>query len=238
MFGYALGEARGIDLRQFCAPEYLPLIAERMALEEAPPVEIEALRKDGTRLWVEIQGRSWREGERSFRVTAIRDVSARRELAAAQRQSEERWRGVLESLQDIYFECTLDDVLTFQSPAAERIYGRPSAEMLGMTTRDLYVNPSRHDELVAILRAGRPVQDFEAEFYVPNGSIHVSINCRLVLGPDRTPIGTNGTVRGISARKLAERELRESEQNYRRIIETAHEGISWWLRMAPSSSRT
>ncbi|MEX1103558.1 MAG: PAS domain S-box protein, partial [Dehalococcoidia bacterium] len=179
IFGYALGEAAGLDILSFVAPEYLPLIAERAAMAEAPPMELEVLRKDGTRLWVEVQGRSWTEGDRSFRVTAVRDISTRRAMLAAQRESDERWRGMLESLQDVYFECSLDDALTFQSPAAERLYGWDTGAMLGKPTRDLYVDPARHDDLVSILQGGRPVQDFEAEFHTATGTVDVSINCKL-----------------------------------------------------------
>jgi diguanylate cyclase (GGDEF)-like protein/PAS domain S-box-containing protein len=225
MFGYSPGEAAHLGVADFVPPEYLPMVAGRADMSEAPPMEIEVLRKDGSCLWVEVQGRSWSEGDRALRVTAIRDVSVRRKMAAAQRESDERWRGMLESLQDVYFECTLDDVLTFQSPAADRLYGRDGREMLGRPTRELYVDPARRDALVAILESGHPVQDFEAEFYTATGTVDVSINCKLVLDSKRRPIGTNGTVRDISARKKTERDLRESEQRYRRILETAHEGI-------------
>lgn len=145
-------------------------------------------------------------------------------LRLTTRDSEERWKSVLESLQDVYFEATLDDVLTFQSPAALKMYGPAAGDMIGMRTRDLYVDAARYEEVVSILTAGRPVHDFEAQFRVGDRTLDVSINCRLTLD-GRRPTGTNGTVRDITARKSAERALQKSEQRYRLLIETSTEGI-------------
>jgi PAS domain-containing protein len=63
-----------------------------------------------------------------------RDISARRQMEEALRQSEERYRSIIEQMEDGYFETDLRGVFTFVNDAECRIIGYAREELIGRGT--------------------------------------------------------------------------------------------------------
>jgi PAS domain S-box-containing protein len=82
MTGYAWHELIGRDGFELVAPEYRELAYRRLLAEADEPYEIECVRRDGTRLPVELQARSFAYRGRILRVVVARDITVRREAAA------------------------------------------------------------------------------------------------------------------------------------------------------------
>ena len=82
MSGYQWHELIGRDGFEIIAPECRELVYRNLLSEHDKPYEIECVRKDGARLPVEVQARSFLYRGRVLRVVAVRDISARREAAA------------------------------------------------------------------------------------------------------------------------------------------------------------
>ncbi len=82
MSGYAWHELIGRDGFDLIAPEYRELVYRNLLAELDDPYEIECMRRDGSRVPVEVQARSFLYRGRVLRVVAVRDISARREAAA------------------------------------------------------------------------------------------------------------------------------------------------------------
>ena len=85
MFGYDLSEvigANAVDL--LCVPELRDMLREKltaeMGMRSTPPYEIVGLRKDGSRIDVEITARTVPFGSSTMRVAAIRDITERKRL--------------------------------------------------------------------------------------------------------------------------------------------------------------
>jgi PAS domain S-box-containing protein len=76
--------------------------------------------------------------------------------------------------------------------------------------------------------AGRPGFDVEFRLGLPGGDVRwVHGQGEITRGADGTPLRVLTTVQDVTERKRAEEALRRSEDQYRRIVETTHEGI--WL---------
>ncbi|MDT0632839.1 EAL domain-containing protein [Rubrivirga sp. S365] len=75
-------DAVGRAATDFVAPEHVGAVREAIAAERTEPYEIVVVRADGSRAWVEVQGGSLVYGGRPVRMTAVRDVTDRHELAA------------------------------------------------------------------------------------------------------------------------------------------------------------
>ena len=120
------------------APEDRPAGLERRTRafrREPVPSLLEAtlLRHDGARLPVELSLTSLRrEGQVVRRVTVLRDISARKHAEAALRASEERFRLLVDGVEDyaIYLLDREGHVATWNT-GAERIKGYTAAEVLG-----------------------------------------------------------------------------------------------------------
>jgi PAS domain S-box-containing protein len=76
--GYSWHELVGRDAFELVAPEHRERAYRNLLADHERPYEIEALRRDGTRLPVEVQGRSFPYRGQVHRVVAIRDISERK----------------------------------------------------------------------------------------------------------------------------------------------------------------
>jgi len=80
MFGYQREEMVGREILDFIAPEDRPAIAERIRTHTGEILEHQLMRKDGTLITAEARSKIARVGERTVRMTALRDVTARKQV--------------------------------------------------------------------------------------------------------------------------------------------------------------
>ncbi len=221
----------GSPVLRFLHPDYHADAEARFKkLEEDPSYsgaglfERKYVRLDGVVVDVEISGVTVQLADGPARHIVIRDVSERKKIEVALRDSEERYRMLVDSSPDAVIIYT-DDKLTFVNPAAVKLFGAASAEQLiGMTVQQL-IHPS--GEAVALARRA----------YVMKTGLPTGLWDQTFLRLDGTPIEVEGsaigipgtqnrqrlvTVRDISARKRAEEALRESEERMRIAVDAAN----------------
>ena len=136
--GYPADALLGRPSLDLYAPEDRPAVLDRRTRafrgEPVPSLfEATLLRHDGARLPVELSLTSLRrEGQVAGRVVAVRDISGRKQAEAALRASEERFRLLVEGVQDyaIYLLDPEGRIATWNT-GAERIKGYAAAEVLG-----------------------------------------------------------------------------------------------------------
>lgn len=80
MSGYTQGDLIGMPIIRLFAPEYQEQIPRLVTLKE--PYQVQGIRKDGTREWVEIAGREHMYEGVPVRVAAIRDIGKQKENEA------------------------------------------------------------------------------------------------------------------------------------------------------------
>jgi PAS domain S-box-containing protein len=78
MLGYETMELFGRSALEFVAPDHRDLVRNKFASGAEEPYEIVGVRKDGTRLDLEVRGRAYSYRGRDVRVTAVRDVTERK----------------------------------------------------------------------------------------------------------------------------------------------------------------
>lgn len=86
MFGYERNEMIGRQIVDLVAPESRDTIAERIRTQSGDILEHRLVRKDGSFIIVEARARTVRLGDRLVRMTALRDITARKQ---AEREREE-----------------------------------------------------------------------------------------------------------------------------------------------------
>src|SRR5437763_3740592 len=98
-----------------------------------------------------------RDGGNSIFVGIIRDITARKAAELAQRESELRLRSILDTVPDAIVVIDAQAVIQSFSPAAERLFGYDSAEVIGRNVNILMPSPYReaHDGYIErYLRTG------------------------------------------------------------------------------------
>jgi PAS domain S-box-containing protein len=157
-------------------------------------------------------------------VMNVRDITERKRVEKDLRESEEKYRNILENIEDGYFESDLAGNLTFFNSSACRILGYPREEMLGMNNR-VYVDAENAKKCFraynGVYVTGIPQKGFEWEIIRKDGarrSLEVSIS--LIVRPGKKPTGFCGIVRDITERKKAEERLKETLENLRKALGT------------------
>jgi PAS domain S-box-containing protein len=152
---------------------------------------------------------------RSGRLTTsegiARDSTQRKRTENELRESEERFRSILDNIEDGYFEVDTAGNFTFFNPALVRMLGRPANELMGMNNR-LYMTPEGGKAVFQtfnrIFRTGIPEQALNWDLVRPDGTLRsVEVSVSLIKAADGSIIGFRGTVRDITERKRAEAQL-------------------------------
>ena len=154
----------------------------------------------------------------------VQDITERK-------KSEEKIRNlanIVESSSDAIGTISLEGVITSWNKGAEQVYGYSAEEILGKTESILTL-PHLSEEtkkLTDRVIKGERINNYETSRLRKDGTI---INVSLTLSPVFDASGKLTAVsviaRDITERKRVEEKLREIEEKYRNIVETANEGI-------------
>jgi PAS domain S-box-containing protein len=86
MFGYTEAEASGRRATEWIHPDDREQIKKNMLSGCEDPYEVKAMRKDGSSFWCSIQGRNFNDNGRNLRITALRDITDRKQAEAERDQ--------------------------------------------------------------------------------------------------------------------------------------------------------
>jgi PAS domain S-box-containing protein len=153
----------------------------------------------------------------------------RKQMEQALFQSEEKYRNILENIEDGYYEVDLAGNFTFFNGSLCRIFGYSPEEMTGMNNRQ-YTDEEGSKKLFHVLnqvyKTGEPAKEFGWQIIRKDQTKrHIEASVSLLKDLSGKPTGFRGIVRDITERRLAEEALRKNEAKYRHLIEDAQEGI-------------
>jgi diguanylate cyclase (GGDEF)-like protein/PAS domain S-box-containing protein len=173
--------------------------------------EVLARRKDGTEFPAEASISKLELKEGKVFTAIVRDITERKRAEDALRESEARLSSIIAATSDAIVVVDLQGCIRFANPAAAVLFDRPIPELVGFwlgwplvaseITEIEILKPTRKT-ITAEMRVTETLWDKEKVYLA--------------------------SLRDITDRKQAEERLRESEEKYRRIVETAAEGI-WML---------
>ncbi len=169
------------------------------------------------------------EGRAVGRVWSFRDVTDRRTAERALRDSEEKYRAILSSIDEGYYEVDRQGQFTFLNDALCRHLGYERQDLLGVNSR-LYTDAENarlvNGHFNEVFNTGRPVRGAEFEVVRRDGARRrVSASIALMRDERGGACGFRGVVIDVTERKEAEDALRQSEQRYRRLVELSPDGI-------------
>jgi diguanylate cyclase (GGDEF)-like protein/PAS domain S-box-containing protein len=187
--------------------------------------EIHLKAADGRQVPTSVSTRLLRDGDGEFAGTEgiLRDISERKRMEKALRESEAKYRQIFENVHDIFYRTNLEGTILELSPSIKR-YGYSREALIGTSVLELYKNAEQRPKLLETLLERGEVTDYEIRLKTANGGvIDTSLSGHLLRSPDGTPIGLEGFLRDITERKRIEEALRESEEKFRRIFDNVHD---------------
>ncbi len=204
----------------------------RRRLDGAPdvPTHYESVlrRENGTEFPAEIyMERILFEGRPALQALVI-DITERQKAQQDLRASEERYRDILESIQEGYYEVDLKGNLTFFNPALCAVLGYTAEELRGLNYRHYYPDAAAarraYVTFQQVYETGQAAQLVDWRVRRKDGteaSLEVSISP--MHDAEGKPAGFHGIARDVTRRKLAEQKREEAEARYREIFENAND---------------
>lgn len=123
------------------------------------------------------------------------------------RLSNERFRSVIENVQDVYYETELDGTILEVSFSVETISGGQykRKDLIGKSLYSIYYNASDRERLGDIIKEKGSVTDYDIDFRNRDGSrIACSLSAKIAFSPLNGSAKIVGTVRDIRTRKTNE----------------------------------
>ena len=231
MFGYGTSEVAGMPAVDFVASESRAAVAEHISTGSPEPYEAVALRKDGTTFDVEIRGKSSEYRGRVVRVTAIRDITARKRAERRLREAEHRYRALVEKVPAVVYlqEIGGPDTAIYMSPRIEALTGYSPEDCRNPELRWLMVHPEDRERMQSEDESpARPGAVVTTEYRVVHRDGHTVWvrNESVVVEDDVT--GSRfwqGFMLDITEAKKAEEALKKSEERYRLVARATDETI-------------
>ncbi|RLD49704.1 MAG: hypothetical protein DRJ05_20590, partial [Bacteroidetes bacterium] len=148
----------------------------------------------------------------------LRDISDRRKIELALKESEKKYREIFDTFPDIFFLADMDGVILEISPSVTSITGYLPEELIGINSKEVYPK-NEWEKIGDKLQTSPTLNDCNTQLLTKNNEIiDCSLNIKIIFDENNKPIGLVGVVRDISNRRKIEFALKESEKKYRNVF--------------------
>lgn len=144
-------------------------------------------------------------------------INQRKRAEQALRESEEKYRSILETIEEGYYEVDLKGRFSFVNDATSRILGVHKSQLLSMNIRQFLHGDSDAKLSAAFrgcLQSGRSVKAFDCEMRQHGSVLFIEASAALRRGNGQAAIGFRGMLRDRTEKKKLEMDLLES---YRKL---------------------
>ncbi len=179
--------------------------------------------RNGNEKWVEIDSAltSW-EG-RPAALGFMADITERKRTEEALRQSEEKYRTIIENIEEGYYEVDLAGTHVFANNSLCEILGYPHDELIGKNYH-LYTEKKNRARTYQVFhkvyKTGTPATASDWTIVRREGTKRfVEVSASTILNSEGQGIGFRGIMRDVTERKLIEEELKKHRLHLKRMVE-------------------
>jgi PAS domain S-box-containing protein len=205
--------------------ERKPLVAASKQKEELRNYEVEFKRADGSPLWVSINSRFIEYQGREVIVTGLVDLTERKRMEQALRESDALIRRVVEDCPlPMYMTRVTDGRILYESPASRAAFGVPY-DGASDWIQDRYVTPEYRSTFLSELRKTGALDEYEIGFRRGDGSTFIGAVSSRLIDYRGEEVIVSSTI-DMTERKRRESELRHARETLEDAIEALTEGFA------------
>ncbi len=157
------------------------------------------------------------------------DITEQKQIEQALRDSEEKYRNILEDIEDSYLEVDLEGNF--------KLYNRSFCKMLGCTKEELigknnleFLDEKNTEKVFKIFndiyKTGKPAIGVTWEFTRTDGTIrHCEVSISLIVDEKNQPVGFRGFGRDITDRKKSEAALKQAKEEWEQTFDAVQDLI-------------
>ncbi|HNY11767.1 MAG TPA: PAS domain S-box protein, partial [Candidatus Wallbacteria bacterium] len=236
MYGYDSPEEMinaviNIGEQLYVHPEERNRLIALMSKSEGMVKNFEArqIRKDGSLFWISINACIIRdnEGNPSFFEGTCMDVTERKRIEEALRESENKYRTLIECSNDVIFSNDKDGKYQYVNNVFASTFNQTPEYFIGKSFWDAYSKEQadiRYEAITRIFQTGEP-GSVEVDVPLPDKTLHFLATLNPVKDSQGNVISVLTHSRDITDRKRMEDALKESEEKFKEVFENSLDNI-------------
>lgn len=249
MLGYAFNEMPpGYDaFKKQVHPDDLPSIEKELeehfkSKSEGYVMNFRMRTKSGAWVWIESRGRVVerdREGNPVRMVGTHTDITERRQVEEALRESEEQLSVIFDTVYSGIILVSREGIILFANRRMSEMFGCELSELMGSSYTDLVDTSEKsaaHEKMFQLIEGKIDQVLLERRYIRKDGTVFWGqLSGSRFQHPDGTLRALVGVITDITERRQAEEQLRQSEEKFRSIVESSPTGM-YLYRLDPDGS--
>ncbi len=168
------------------------------------------------------------DGTPQHSIGTVLDITNQRAAEAALRQSEEKYRSLVETSPDYIFEVDAEMHFTYANPATQKLLGYTAKELANMSAFSFIRDEEDARQLTQLILKRLPISHVETTVRTTDGrEAIVETSATPIFGPDGSFQGYRSIERDITERNRAEVTLKESRNLMEAILNAVPARIFW-----------
>jgi len=186
-----------------------------------PPIEHRIIHKDGSIRWISNTSTAVADavGKIIHLDGFILDITRRKQAEEALRESEERYRALVENVNDVIYTLDMEGRFTYVSPVIEQFSAYRMKDLIGRSFVD-FIHPEDLPGLTESFgRTARgEIEPFEYRIFDKDGSVrYIRTSSRLLVRGGAVS-GITGVMTDITERKRVEEELKHYREQLEELV--------------------
>jgi PAS domain S-box-containing protein len=231
MIGAEEGEGlQGVPVTSLFAPDQAITYEDLLKGADDPSrplIETAFLRRDGSRLPVELSAGGVLHGTEGALYLIARNIEERKRFQEDLKESEKKHRELIENIEDVVYVTDGRGFILFLNDAMERSFGYTKEEIIGKRFTEFIV-PEEGALAESLFRkqlSGEHVGTFELSFLNRQGK-RITLELReKLIWDDGKVVEAHGIGRDVTERRRIQEELRKSEERFGTLFKTSKDVI-------------
>ena len=205
-----------------------------LAKDSAIPNGFRIVHKDGSERYFEGLGKNLLDNPSvAGFIMNVHDTTERKQADEALRESERKYKSLIDNFQDIILTINLEGKITFASQSIKEKLGYESAETINMSILD-FVQEEDHQRVMENLQKGmkgEKITGFQIQVITKSGKRLFFESSFSRVYKDGEVVGAQAIIKDITESKRAEEELKQSFERMRKALGATVQSISMIVEM-------